>query len=206
MCASCSARLGPRTGGYCPACGLLYHDEASEPYVCGRCRVSPPPWDKFAFYGPYHGLLGDLIRDFKFNSRLGLTKLLSSLIIHAARAGEFTPQVVAPVPLHRRRLRARGFNQSLELAKPLAAALNSRLLPGAMDRRRFTTPQVKLKAAERRDNVKGAFAAHRPSVEGRSVLVVDDIMTTGGTLVECCKVLRRAGASRVDVLVLARTE
>jgi ComF family protein len=174
--------------------------------MCGKCRASPPPWDSFAFYGPYHGLLGDLIRDYKFNSRLGLTRLLSSLVIYTAKEGGLAPEVIAPVPLHRRRLRERGFNQSLELAKPLAAVLDAKLAPGALERSSFTTPQVKLKAAERKHNVKGAFAAHGPSVKGRSVLLVDDIMTTGGTLVECAKILRRAGAARVDVLVLARTE
>jgi ComF family protein len=205
-CAACAEALAPRTAGYCPECGLLFADENVEPYPCGRCRANPMPWDSFTFHGPYHGLLGELVRDYKFNSRLELTGLLSSLMANAALGAGIEADLVAPVPLHKRRLRERGFNQSLEMSRKTAAVLGAELSPGAMVRSRFTTPQVKLRASERRDNVKGAFEADREKVEGRRLLLVDDIVTTGGTLLECCKVLKKNRAARVDVLVLARTE
>jgi ComF family protein len=204
-CGECAAILSPRTGGYCPSCGLLYHDEQADPHICGACRTKFPPWDALYFYGPYDGLLGDLIREYKFNARLGLSKLLSSLLMAVAEGRGLVPDIAVPVPLHRRRLRERGFNQSLELARPLARALGAELRPSAMTRARFTAPQVSLKAAQRRDNVKGAFTVDQEQVAGRRILLVDDIMTTGGTMTECTRVLKKAGAKRVEVLVLART-
>lgn len=205
-CGSCRAALAPRTAGYCSGCGHLYADALAEPYACGRCRTTPMPWDDFAFYGPYDGLLGDLIREYKFNSRLGLTGLLSSLLFDAAGRAGLRAELLVPVPLHGKRLRERGFNQSLELSRLTAKKLGAGLEPKALGRTRFTTPQVRLKAAERRNNVKGAFAAEPKLVRGKSILLVDDIMTTGGTLLECCKVLKKSGAARVAAIVLARTE
>jgi ComF family protein len=164
------------------------------------------PWDSFQFHGPYEGLLGELVRDYKFNGRLGLGRLLSSLLEDLlSHSGLTGAELLAPVPLHPRRLAQRGFNQSLELARPLAAKLGARLAPGALTRIRHTVPQTRLTGRRRRANLKGAFEADRELVAGRKVLLLDDIMTTGGTLMECARTLKRARAEEVAVLVLART-
>jgi ComF family protein len=110
--------------------------------------------------------------------------------------------LVAPVPLHPKRLRARGFNQALLLARGLSDTPVAR---EALTRVRHTAPQVGLNPKERRENVKGAFAVPEPAgVKGKNVLLLDDLYTTGATVRECARVLRRAGAHRVDVLTVAR--
>lgn len=208
ICPDCARRLAPREGGYCPLCGEMTPDPALPPILCGRCRLDPPPWDGLAFYAAYDDLLRELLSGFKFNARLGRAGLLRDLVraAHARHGAEWPrPELVLPVPLHDARLAERGFNQSLELARGLARDLEAPLEPRGLIRRQPTRPQTGLSAAERKGNVKDAFEADRDLVGGRIVLLVDDVMTTGGTLRECVRTLSRAGVSSVWVLVAART-
>jgi ComF family protein len=111
-----------------------------------------------------------------------------------------------PVPLHPKRLRERGFNQSLLLAERVAAALNADLDFSSLKRIRYTQPQTELGSEERKKNVRKAFGvSEREAVKGRAVLLVDDVATTGSTLNECARTLKRAGCRHVFCLVLART-
>ena len=114
------------------------------------------------------------------------------------------PAALVPVPLHHRRLRQRGYDQALELARPLARALDLPLLAGHLQRHRATVPQSELDAAARRRNVRGAFGVADGTALPRHVALVDDVMTTGATLAEAARALRRAGVSRVDLWVAAR--
>ena len=207
LCAVCEAELTLRTGGYCPRCGAVAADPNAPPTLCGRCRREPPAWVSLAFYTVYGGLARRLLTDYKFHGRLGLGRLMQAMAVAAwERGGALpVPDLLAPVPLHPRRLSWRGFNQSLELGRLLARRLDRRIEPGALVRLRHTVPQSTLAAGRRRDNVRGAFEADPALVRGARVLLVDDIMTTGGTLEECARSLKRAGAAGVDVLVLART-
>ena len=207
LCPECEQELAPRSGGFCPGCGELYLDKSRPPYLCGNCRISPMPWDGFFFHGPYHGPLGALIRDYKFRSRLGLGVLLGTFLTHAYTRLDPNPRpdLIIPVPLHKSRLVHRGYNQSLEPVRVLARAVSRPLAPGALIRNRHTTPQTRLKANERERNLRGAFTADQKLVRGKTILLIDDIMTTGATLKESAKTLKRAGAVGLDVLVLART-
>ncbi len=113
--------------------------------------------------------------------------------------------VLFPVPLHRRRLWERGFNQAVLLARPLAKIWGIPLVVNNLRRTRWTEPQVSLTAAERKDNVRGAFTLDNPAaVRGKKVLLLDDVYTTGSTVIECSKVLRRAGVEEVYVITMAR--
>jgi len=156
-------------------------------------------------------LLRDLVLRFKFGGAMAGVALLRELVwrtyaFHRERPDGFSgrPDVVTAVPLHRRRLRARGYNQSLELAKGVAARLGVTVFADALRKVRQTSPQSGLTARERRINLKDAFVADANVAAGKNVLVVDDVMTTGSTLEEAARVLLRAGACRVEVLVLAR--
>ncbi len=214
LCPACAARLAPRLGGHCPRCGELGSQASAAPLVCPDCRRQGRPWDGFAFHGAYEGLLRQLVLAFKFHGRLGQGRLLAGLVAEAylraaARTGEGAmdpagPDLLVPVPLHPRRLAWRGFNQSLELSRVLAARLGRPVVPAALARIRHTTPQSSLPGAARQANIAGAFAAAPALVAGRAVLLVDDVMTTGATVDTAARALRRAGAARVDVVVAAR--
>ncbi|MGE4297877.1 MAG: phosphoribosyltransferase family protein [Desulfovibrionaceae bacterium] len=228
LCPACAPHLAVRTGGFCPRCGQMYALDHEPPRLCGTCQATPPPWERLVFHGPYDGLLRQLLLDFKFHARLGVGGLLRAMAVEAliARDGggpegachgcsDMPPRIpperavrydlVAPIPLHATRLVWRGYNQSLELARLAARWSRATLDHRVMVRRRATRPQAELGRHEREANLKGAFGVDKARVAGRTILLVDDIMTTGATLREASRSLLAAGAARVDVLVLART-
>ncbi len=146
----------------------------------------------------------DALHRLKYGRDVSLAPALAS-ILAACAPDPSQHHRVLPVPLHRVRLRWRGFNQSLLLAKGFCGGRRDRLDPWTLERRRATPPQVGLGEPERRRNVRDAFVVVRPdSIRGATVLLVDDVMTTGATVDECARVLRRAGARHVDVMVLLR--
>lgn len=208
VCPTCAEALALRRGGYCPLCGALTDDPDGPIVLCATCRTKGRPWDGLAFYGRYDGVLRDLILQFKFFSRLGQGHLLGRLLVAASRRLQFPPEkgpdMLLPVPLHRRRLGWRGFNQSLELAKMVARAMGVPVRTDGIFRIRYTTPQSRLSGPERLENIQGAFRADPAVVGGRAVVLVDDVMTTGATMETATLALRQAGAARVDILVVAR--
>lgn len=214
LCAECAAGLSLRAGGYCPLCGTMFGDGEEPPTPCVSCRRKPPPWTGFSFYASYEDLLRECVLAYKFGGGPRHTQVLRALVLAAYERGRAYdgpgaldpegPEVIAPVPLHPRRLRWRGFNQSLELACALAGTGRGVVYPEALARTRHTMPQSALSGPERRENIKGAFAADGRVVAGRSVLLVDDVMTTGATVEQAVQALLAAGAARVDLLVLAR--
>lgn len=197
LCPACLAAL-PRQRCACPRCALPLPQPAA---ACGDCLRQPPPFDRSLAAYTYGFPLDRLLPRFKFHGDLAAGRELAAGLIEAAITAD-RPQTLIPVPLHPARLRERGYNQALELARPLAAALALPLRPNLLQRRRATDPQTELDAATRRRNVRGAFLAPGP-VPGH-IALVDDVMTTGATLAECARVLRHAGAERVDVWVVAR--
>lgn len=199
LCAACRADL-PRNDRCCALCALPL--EAPAP-LCGRCIRRAPSWD--AAWAPFRYAypLDRLEARFKFGADLAAGKLLASLWIASHKPGEL-PKAIIPVPLHRSRLRSRGYNQALEIARPLAKALRIPLLRDALQRTRATDAQTELSALQRRRNVRGAFVAHFEDHVPRHAALLDDVFTTGATLAECTRVLKRAGVARVDVWALAR--
>jgi ComF family protein len=147
--------------------------------------------------------LAQLESRFKFGGDLAAGRTLS-LLWNTSQKPHDLPDAIVPVPLHRSRLRKRGYNQALELAKPLAKHLGIPLLRDGLCRGRVTQPQTELAAVQRRRNVRGAFIAHVDGKAPGHVAVLDDVFTTGATLAECVRVLKRAGIARVDVWALAR--
>ncbi|MBI5519607.1 MAG: ComF family protein [Desulfovibrio sp.] len=204
-CPDC-AEQGRAMGHPCPGCA----EPGMGAGLCARCVERPRPWGVAVACGAYEGRLKELILAYKFEGRLDCGReLQETLLAGFEEAGGRCPELLeadclVPVPLHPRRLLSRGFNQSREIARLLAARRRLPILQGALSRVRRTTPQMELAREERAENIRGAFAARAEVLEGRNALLVDDIMTTGATLEECARAMCAAGAKRVDVLVLAR--
>lgn len=199
LCRDCAAEL-PRNRVCCARCALPLALPAA---LCGRCQRRAPPWD--GAWAPFrYGWPVDRLESrFKFGGDLAAGRSLAALWLRESRPVSL-PDLILPVPLHRVRLRQRGHNQALELARPLARALGLPLRHDLLSRPRATAPQSELDAVARRRNVRGAFALHPDAEPPAHVAIVDDVMTTGSTLAECARLLRKAGASRIDVWVLAR--
>jgi ComF family protein len=201
LCTACAADL-PRNRVCCPRCALPL--EAPAP-LCGECLQHEPPFAAAAVPFVYASPLDQLETRFKFGGNLAAGRVLSELWIDALHeSSPVLPQALVPVPLHRERLRERGYNQALELAKPLARAFGIALRGDLLVRSRATAAQSNLDAAARRRNLQGAFEVNGNLTLPEHIALVDDVMTTGATLRECARVLRRAGAARVDVWALAR--
>ena len=204
-CTACKTLLKPRLGGYCPRCGLLFGLSSEQVSLCLDCRRSPPPWREVFFYGCYDGLLKNLILRFKFQSQLGLALILREMLLFALVSREAPHfDLTVPIPLHPDKLRARGFNQSLELANGVAGHASAAISSRALVRVRETPAQHTLPRSQRMNNLKGAFLARPDEVQGRSILLVDDILTTGATARTAVKALLQAGAAEVSLLILAR--
>lgn len=199
LCPDCRADL-PWLARGCPHCALPL---ATPDQPCGACQTRPPPFDATVALFHYAPPVDALIQQFKFGQGLHLARLFAGLLADRL-ADAPRPDCILPVPLHPLRQRERGFNQALEIAHPLARRLGCRVDAASCVRTRATPPQAQLSAAQRRRNLRGAFAMARP-LPGRHIALLDDVMTTGSTLATLASLLRRAGAERVDVWVCART-
>jgi len=209
VCRTCWQRLVPERADCCPVCGLFLSG-AGSPGVCGECLRNPPPFTCQRSAGRYSGLLKDLIALFKYER---LEPLGCDLARFAWAALSFESKLwggveaIIPVPLHRRRLIRRGFNQAAVLARELEKLAGLRSSNVRLMRLKDIPPQIGLAGGARRRNVKGAFGLRRAkNLAGRTFLLVDDVYTTGSTVSECCRVLKRGGAAEVRVLTLARAQ
>lgn len=173
------------------------------PGVCGPCQRRPPPFDEAVAGFDYAPPVDWLVHRFKFSGRLECGRVLSECLAgELAARGVGRPDALLPVPLHRRRLRSRGFDQAVEIGRLLARRFDIPLASGTLKRRRATRQQSTLDARQRRKNLKGAF--HAGDQVPEHVVLVDDVLTTGSTVAECARVLKRKGCRHVSVWVLAR--
>jgi ComF family protein len=229
VCPDCLAGIHPVRGKMCSICGerVLSSYAATDPEGlrrCPVCRRVRRPFGRAVAYGSYEGGLRELIHLLKYNGVRPAAKVLGRMLAEALTAldpefeqaaldrGMFDQQpiLVVPVPLYKTRRRQRGFNQAELIARAALKLLPTperwRLVPELLERTRDTPSQIGLTSHQRRINLRGAFAVTRAAeVNGREVILVDDVYTTGTTATECSRVLRRAGASRVWVATVART-
>jgi ComF family protein len=199
LCAACAAEL-PRNRSCCARCALPLAVPAA---LCGECQRRAPPWESAWAPFRYGWPLDRLESRFKFGRDLAAGRMLATLWQREAPPLPL-PRLLLLVPLHTGRLRQRGYNQALELAKPLARHFGLSLRHDVLLRQRGTIAQTELDAVTRRRNVRGAFAVRAATVLPAHVAILDDVMTTGATLAECARVLKRSGVQRVDVWALAR--
>ena len=193
--------------GHCSICGHPSEGAVSHSFVCGSCRAHRPAFDRARAAADFRGTLQDQIHAFKYNHAFWMQQDLCDLLEGAVQA-HFSPaaiDVVLPVPLFPTRQRERSYNQAALLAEELALRIDRRVDEQSLVRIRKTETQTHFNAAKRRENMSGAFAVVRPEwVRQRCVLLVDDVMTTGATLDECAKALKKAGARTVWALTVAR--
>src|SRR5690348_6067195 len=199
LCVACEADV-PRNATCCARCALPL---ASPAPLCGRCIRHAPSWDTAWAPFRYEWPLAQLESRFKFGGDLAAGRTLALLWCGSPRPVGL-PEAIVPVPLHHSRLRRRGYNQVLELAGTLARHFGVRLCRDALVRTRATDAQTELSAVQRRRNVRGAFAVRADWALPEHIAVIDDVCTTGATLAECARVLKRAGVQRVDAWALAR--
>ncbi len=199
LCAACEAAL-PRIAAACPRCALPSPGAA----VCGACLARPPPYVAALAAWAYVFPVDRLLQEFKYGGRLALAEPLALALCAALAARETpVPDCLAAIPLAPRRQRARGFNHAREIASRVGGAIGVPLA-GGLRRMRETPPQAGLRFAERAANVSGAFVADG-DFAGKSVAIVDDVMTTGATLASAARALLAAGALRVEAWAVART-
>ena len=199
LCAACDADLPRLDRALCPRCAVPSASGA----ICGRCLAHPPRFDATVAALAYRFPADVLVHALKFRGELALAALLARLLAERI-APEPLVHFVLPVPLAARRLRERGYNQALEIARHVARATGARLAPEICERARDTPAQTDLPWSERAGNVRGAFRAGR-ALDGATIAVLDDVMTTGATLDEIAAALKDSGASYVVNWVVART-
>jgi ComF family protein len=212
LCAGCWADIAFIAAPHCAVCGMPFEFATPGAPVCGSCLRAPPVFDRARAVMRYGDVGRRLVVGFKHGDRLHAAPAYGRWLARVGAELTADAEIVAPVPLHWRRLAHRRFNQAALLAGALVAALPAeiapRLVPDLLERRRPTPTQGGLGAAARRRNVRGAFALRGDpaGVAGRRILLVDDVLTTGATVGECARVLKAAGAASVDVLTLARVD
>ena len=207
ICAECLKQLKPWQSGHCMECGRFFSSPA-ESHVCGRCVHDRPMLSKHRSVGLYAGVLKDSILLFKYKGYKCLGKDLA-LYAHRFSGNDSAlwqdVDLIVPVPLHRRKLGKRGFNQAQVLARILSEKKRIPMDGKALKKVRQSPPQTSLEAEDRVHNLTDVFRVAKPErVSGKTVLIVDDVFTTGTTLDECTRVLLEAGAREIRGLTVAQ--
>lgn len=208
LCSDCFFLIEILTNQYCPFCS--FPKIVLDGKTCPRCRKNKNLTGLFAAVSYQNFIIKKLISLFKYQPFIKeLSKPLSGLIIqHFGLVGQqinFPQAVLTPVPLYKKRLKWRGFNQAEEIAKELALFLGVPLLANVLFRKKETRPQIELSGRERKENIKGVFLCRAPEkIRGKIVLLVDDVFTTGSTMEECALILKDSGAKEVWGVAAAR--
>lgn len=198
ICEACHAEL-PRQPAACPVCAVPTADGVR----CGRCHSEPPAFDATRACFAYGFPVDRMVQALKYRHRLGVAGFFAEALLGLAAAPP-AGAVLLPMPLHVQRLRTRGFNHAVEIARPLARAWALPLVLSGVARAVDGVPQASLPWQARQANVRGVFRS-ADSFAGSTVVVIDDVMTTGATLDELARALKRQGAARVENRVVART-
>jgi ComF family protein len=207
LCEPCLEDL-PRIKIGCYQCGLpLQHDLNAT--LCGQCQQSRPPVDYLISSLQYDYPVGYLVSQLKFQRNLTYAKIFSHLLLttlqkHYVSSLSELPEIIIPIPLHKKRIRERGFNQALEIARPIAKKLTLPLSINTVQRSRYTQAQSLLTATERRKNLQHSFTLTK-SISAKHIVLLDDVVTTGTTVYELAALLKKSGVEKVGVWTVARS-
>ncbi|MFA6264500.1 MAG: ComF family protein [Pseudolabrys sp.] len=207
LCATCWSKLSPIEKPYCARLGIPFVYDPGPGLLSMEAMANPPAYDRARAAVRYDEVARSLVLAFKFADRLDLAPMMGRWMARAGRELLPATDALVPVPLHRRRLWARRFNQAASLAGAVSEVAGVPVLYDSLLRVRPTPQQVGLSKSERASNVQGAFRVpddRKASVAGRRLILVDDVLTSGATVDTCARALLRAGAAHVDVLVFAR--
>lgn len=212
LCHDCLHRYFSGNPPRCRQCAHSLAENRNDVRLCGACLKRPPAFDYTVTVTDYTPPIDQLVQSFKFGGNLSLAPLFARLMYDAIQNQESKtvppPVILTAVPLASKRLVSRGFNQALEIAKPLAHRLGIPLMPHLIHRMRETAPQTTISLNERRKNIRGAFAISetgRTPIQNQHIAIVDDVLTTGETMGEMARILKQAGAACVSCFVWART-
>jgi len=201
ICEECESKIVRLVGRQCKYCGL----SVTGSDICGRCRDENHSYEAYRGYGYYTGVLRLAILRLKYQNDIGIARILASYLETLVLSNDWNFDIVVPVPLSAKKLEERGYNQASRLAKPLAALLGKVYKPDALVRLREVSSQVGLNKAARLENVKDAFRGNPKIAKGKSILLVDDVFTTGATLESAASELMMVGARKVYALTLAKS-
>jgi ComF family protein len=205
LCPSCLSEVTFIGPPYCPKCGIPFASQKEESHLCGWCLRQTTAYGVARAVCTFSGSIRTAVHAFKYQNRTYLGKTLIGLMERNAHRFSINRyDTLVPVPLHKNRLKERGYNQSLLLAREMACRHGLSVEPGMLERITDSVPQIALAGARRRENVKGVFSLRGDSA-GRRILLIDDVLTTGATVNECAKILQRGKARKVDVFTIART-
>lgn len=210
LCDLCQKEIVFIDPPYCHCCGIpadISYDFPTENFECALCRKNLFSFDRARSLGSYDAVLKKLIHHFKFGKQPGVMKEIAPIMADyfGRREESWKGFYVSPVPLYFRRMKERTFDQSFLIAREVARTLSLPLANGLLRRVRDTDSQARKTKVERAKNIKGAFAVDRPDrVAGMNILLVDDVMTTGATVNEAAKMLKRSGAGQIHIFTLAR--
>ncbi|MFH1076516.1 MAG: ComF family protein [Pseudomonadota bacterium] len=207
LCPKCYALIQRIGHPQCSCCGTPFISPYGVDHVCGECITITKHFDKARSFGVYEGALLEAIHAFKYGGHARWARPLNRLLFQTFESNWANNDIdlISPVPLHIKRLKKRGFNQAALLFLPWAKKIKIQYDLQLLSRRSNTLPQTGLSKKERMKNIHGVFQI-RPNalIEGKNILLVDDVYTTGATVNECARVLKKEGAGKVDILTLAR--
>lgn len=206
LCAACWSRVAFIRAPFCDRLGIPLPYATGTPAISAAALADPPPWDRARGVAGFGPVMRDLVHSFKYGDQQHGRRLMGRWLAQAGAELLADADLIVPVPLHRWRLLSRRFNQAALLAAEVSRLAGVPARMQVLERTRRTSPQVGRTRDQRQRNVQGAFrvrAGGGGEVEGQRIVLVDDVMTTGATLAACARALKRAGAERVDVLVLA---
>lgn len=210
LCEDCLKKIEFISTPYCKICGKKAEGIVVENYICGECRTTKNYFEYARAAAEYRDILKEAIHFFKYRKKENLKFPLSKLLLEYLEICDVKEEIlncdlIIPVPLHKKRLKERRFNQAHLISEILSEELKIPLISDVLIRIKPTLPQINLNKRQRIENIKGAFLVEdKEKVKNKKILLIDDVFTTGSTVRECAKMLKKAGAEKVTVLTLAR--